>query len=137
MFDPKNLDSVKAAYANGELSAVDIMNNPAIDFTWQEMEIADPVSKKFFGAYADEIALKNSPLVHATKSVDKGDVPDAVWQGRVLKATFFIYDGNAPRALVRFPDGHAVTVKSIDFGTLREIVFWLDYVQSKISSTTK
>lgn len=137
MFDPKNLESVKAAYANGELSAADIANHPAIHFTWQELEIADPVSKKFFGAYADEIALKDSPLVRATKAVERGDFESAVWQGRVIKATFFTYDGNAPRALVRFPNYQAVTVKSIDFGTLREIVFWLDYTQSQIADTPK
>lgn len=137
MFDPKNLESVKADYASGKLSVADIMNNPAITFTWEEMEIADPVSKKFFGAYADEIALKDSPLVKAIKSVDNGDIPNAVWQGRAVKVTFFIHDGNAPRALVRFPNGQAVTVKSIDFGTLREIVFWIDYVQFKLADMPK
>lgn len=136
MFDPKNLESVKAAYANGELSVTAIMNNPAINFTWQELEIADPVSKKFFGAYADEIARKDSPLVRATNAVERGDFPHGFWNGRVIKVTFFLSDGNAPRALVRFPDRN-ITIKSIDFGTLREIVFWIDYVQSKIADITK
>lgn len=138
MFDPNNLDSVKAAIARGELNAANIVNNPAIGFTWQELELADPVSKKFFGAYSDEIALNNSPLVRATKVVESGEFPHSFWNGRVIKVTFFLSDGNAPRALVRLPDGqHQVMVKSIDFGTLREIVFWIDYVQSKIASTTK
>lgn len=139
MFDVNNLKSVKAAIASGALSATDIMNNPEISsrYTWAELELADPASKKFFGSYADEVARRDSPLVRATKSVESGEVDSSVWQGRVVKATFFLSDGNAPRALVRFPEGKTVTVKSIDFGTLREIVFWLDYVQSKITGTTK
>ncbi len=137
MFDPNNLESVKAAYAKGELSVTAIMNNPAISFTWQELEIADPVSKKFFGAYADEIARKDSPLVKATKLVESGESPNGFWQGRSIRATFFVADGNAPRALVRFLPDRNITIKSIDFGTLREIVFWLDYVQSKIAEITK
>lgn len=137
MFDPKNLESVKAAYANGELSVTDIMNNSDITFSWHELEIADPVSKKFFGAYADEIARNDSPLVKATKVVDSGEFPHSFWNGRVIKVTFFLSDSNAPRALVRFPEGKTVTIKSIDFGTLREIVFWIDYVQSKIADTVK
>lgn len=139
MFNPNDLESVKAAFARGELTRAQIMSHPVISttFTWEQLEIADPVSFKFFGAYSEEIARKDSPLVRATKSVDSGEVVSAVWQGRVVKASFFVADGNAPRALVRFPDGRQVTVKSIDFGTLREIVFWIDYVQSKIADTPK
>lgn len=135
MFDPKNLESVKAAFARGELTRAQIMSHPVISttWTWDQLEIADPVSSKFFGAYADEVSRKDSPLVKATKSVDRGEVASAVWQGRVVKVSFFMADGNAPRALVRFPNGKQVTVKSIDFGTLREIVFWLDYVQFRIA----
>lgn len=98
---------------------------------------ADPVSKKFFGVYADEVALNDSKLIRAMKSVANGEVASAVWQGHVVNVTFFVYDGNAPRALVRFPSGQAVTVKSIDFRGLAEIVFWIDYAQSKIANTPK
>lgn len=139
MFDVNNLESVKAAIARGELTQELILQNPALStrYTWEQLEIPGPVEKKFFGAYANEIALKDSPLVKATKAVERGDVESAVWQGRVIKVSFFVHDGNAPRALVRFPAGQAFTVKSIDFGTLREIVFWLDYAQSRIADTTK
>lgn len=139
MFDVNNLESVKAAIARGELTQEHILQNPALSsrYTWAELEIPGPVEKKFFGPYADEIALKDSPLVRATKAVERGDADSAVWQGHAVKATFFTYDGNAPRALVRFPNYQAVTVKSIDFGTLREIVFWIDYAQSQITDTPK
>lgn len=139
MFDPNNLQSVKDAIASGALSAVDVMKNPELSsrYTWADLELADPASKKFFGSYADEIALNDSPLVRATKSVESGEVTSAVWQGRAIKVTFFLFE-NAPRALVLLPDGyHQVTVKSIDFGTLREIVFWIDVVQYRLNRITK
>lgn len=133
LYDVKNLESVKAAIARGALSAADIMANPELStrYTWDELGLADPVSLKFFGAFASAVASGSAPL---RKDVDipltNGDVDSVKWEGEVTEVTFFNCNG-AARATIYF-DGKLVGVVSdIEFGDLRKLVYWIDRVLAK------
>ena len=133
LYDVKNLESVKAAIARGALSAADIMANPELSgrYTWDELGLADPVSLKFFGAFAAAVANGSAPR---RQDVDipltNGDVDSVKWSGEVTEVTFFNCNG-AARATICF-DGKLVGVVSdIEFGDLRKLVYWIDRVLAK------
>lgn len=133
MFDPKNLESVKAAIARGALSAADIIKDPELStrYTWDELGIADPVSLKFFGAFASAVANGSAPLRNNVDiPLTNGDVDSVKWSGEVTEVTFYNCNG-AARATIEF-DGKLVGVVSdIDFGSLRMLVYWIDRVLAK------
>ena len=133
MYDVNNLESVKAAIARGELTHDSIMANPEISsrYTWDELGLADPVSLKFFGAFAAAVASGSAPV---RQDVDiplrNGDVSSVKWSGEVTEVTFYNCDG-AARATIYF-DGKLVGVVSdIEFGNLRQLVYWIDRVLAK------
>lgn len=133
MFDVNSLESVKAAIARGELTHDAILANPEISsrYTWDELGLADPVSLKFFGAFASAVASGDAPLL---KDVDiplsNGSVSTVNWFGKVTKVTFYLFEG-APRAVIYFDDKLVSVVSDIDFGSLRQLVFWIDRVLAK------
>lgn len=133
MYDPKNLESVKAAIARGELNHAAILANPEISsrYTWDELGLADPVSLKFFGAFAAAVASGSAPV---RQDVDiplrNGDVSSVKWSGEVTEVTFYNCDG-AARATIYFDDKLVGVVSDIEFGDLRKLVYWIDRVLAK------
>lgn len=133
MFDVKNLESVKAAIARGELTHDAILANPEIStrYTWDELGIADPVSLKFFGAFASAVANGSAPVRQDVDiPLSNGGVSSVKWSGEVTQVTFYNYDG-APRASIYFDDKLVCVVSDIDFGNLRMLVYWIDRVLAK------
>lgn len=133
MYDVNNLESVKAAIARGELNQAAILANPEISsrYTWDELGLADPVSLKFFGAFAAAVASGSAPV---RQDVDiplrNGDVSSVKWSGEVTEVTFYNCDG-AARATIYFDDKLVGVVSDIEFGDLRRLVYWIDRVLAK------
>lgn len=133
MYDVNNLESVKAAIARGELNHAAILANPEISsrYTWDELGLADPVSLKFFGAFAAAVASGSAPV---RQDVDiplrNGDVSSVKWSGEVTEVTFYNCDG-AARATIYFDDQLVGVVSDIEFGDLRKLVYWIDRVLAK------
>lgn len=133
MYDVNNLESVKAAIARGELNHDAILANPEISsrYTWDELGLADPVSLKFFGAFAAAVASGSAPV---RQDVDiplrNGEVSSVKWSGEVTEVTFYNCDG-AARATIYFDDKLVGVVSDIEFGDLRKLVYWIDRVLAK------
>ena len=133
MFDVNSLESVKAAIARGELTHESILANPEISsrYTWDELGLADPVSLKFFGAFASAVASGAAPTRQDVDiPLSTGDVSTVNWFGKVIKVTFYVSDG-APRAVIYFDDKIVGLVSDIEFGDLRKLVYWIDRVLAK------
>lgn len=128
MFDVNNLESVKAAFARGELTYEAILTNPEISsrYTWNELGIADPVSLKFFGAFAAAVANGSAPTRQDVDiPLSTGGVSSVKWSGEVTKVTFYNFNG-APRAAIYFDDKLVGVVSDIEFDDLRKLVYWID-----------
>lgn len=112
------MSDVKEAIARGEK-------------TYEELGLADPVSLKFFGKFAEAVASGSAPV---RQDVDipltTGGVSSVKWSGEVTEATFYNFMG-APRAAIYFDDKIVGVVSDIEFGELRKTVYWIDCVLSK------
>lgn len=99
--------------------------------TYAELGLADPVSLKFFGAFAAAIASGSAPVRQDVDiPLSNGDVKSVKWSGEVTEVTFYNCDG-AARATIYFDDKLVGVVSDIEFGSLRQIVYWIDRVLAK------
>lgn len=100
------------------------MNNQSVK------QKADPVSRHFYGAYADAVVDGSAPDgIAITRAIDDG-AAEVKWTGECIDCTFYRF-GNVASVIIRVLDQEAHKATSTDFRDLASIVWHLDRLISK------